>query len=83
MSEANHPQLIHFTVDGQPFETTDAEQQAQAILVNYAKVDPANYQLGELEGHGPEPKVFPNDQVVHIRDGARFVTVRVGPGPVE
>ena len=83
MSETKHPHLIPFTVDGQPFETTDADQQAQAILVNYAKVDPANYQLGELEGHNPEPKLFANDQVVHIHTGARFVTVRIGPGPVE
>lgn len=83
MSESNHPHLISFTIDGQPFDTADADQQAQAILVNYAKVDPANYQLGELEGQSPEPKLFTNDQIVHIHDGARFVTVRIGPGPVE
>lgn len=78
-----HRQLIHFTVDGQPFETDDPDQRAGAILTNYAKVNPENYQLGEFHGHDPKPKLFKSDEIVHIQPGARFVTVRIGPGPVE
>ncbi len=76
-------QPIHFTIDGQPFETEDPERLAGVILVEYAKVSPDNYQLGELEGHDPHPKLFKSDDLVHIHPGARFVTVRIGPGPVE
>ena len=78
-----HEELIHFTIDGQPFETRDPNQLASTLLKDYAKVDPANYQLGELEGNDPKPKLFKSDEIVHIRPGARFVTVRIGPGPVE
>jgi hypothetical protein len=78
-----HRKEVHFTVDGEPFETRDPEQRAREILKKYAKVDPEHYELGELEHHDPKPKVFKNDEIVHIRQDARFVTVRVGPGPVE
>lgn len=78
-----HADLIHFTIDGQPFETDDPKQLASAILTNYANVSSEDYQLGELEGHNPEPRLFTSDEIVHIRPGARFVTVRIGPGPVE
>lgn len=78
-----HLETVHFTIDGQPFETDDPDQLASAILANYAKVDLENYQLGELDGHDPQPKLFKSDEIVHIHPGARFVTVRIGPGPVE
>ena len=80
---SGHVKPIHFTIDGQPFETDDREQLASVLLTKYAKVDPANYQLGELEGHDPKPKLYTSDEIVHMRPGARFVTVRIGPGPVE
>jgi hypothetical protein len=78
-----HHHLIRFSVDGQLFETDDPEQRAGAILTNYAKMNPEDYQLGELEAHDPKPKLFKSDEIVHIRPEARFVTVRIGPGPVE
>jgi hypothetical protein len=80
---AGHEQPIHFTVDGEPFVTDDRAQLASAILANYAKLDPANYQLGELHGHDPKPQLLASDEVVHIHPGARYVAVRTGPGPVE
>lgn len=83
MSDATRTHLVAFTVDGQPFSTDDPDQQAKTILTNYAKLDPADYQLGELDGHDPQPKLYAADDVVHIHPGARFVTVRIGPGPVE
>jgi hypothetical protein len=83
VAEGHRAPAVEFTVDGQPFKTDEREQLASAILTKYAKVDPANYELGELEGRDPQPKVFKDNEVVHIHPGARFVTIRVGPGPVE
>ena len=80
---ADSKHLTHFTVDGEPFETDERKQLASAILTNYAKVSTADYQLGELHGHDPTPKLFADDQTIEIREGARYVTVRIGPGPVE
>jgi hypothetical protein len=80
---ADRKHLTHFTVDGEPFETDEPKQLASAILTNYAKVSTTEYQLGELDGHNPTPKLFANDQTVEIHEGARYVTVRIGPGPVE
>ena len=83
VAEGHGGPAVEFTVDGQPFKTDERDQLASAILTKYAKVDPANYELGELEGKDPQPKLFKNNEVVHIHPGARFVTVRIGPGPVE
>ena len=41
--------LIPFTVDGQPFSTNDPSQTAASIL-RLAGLDPAHFDLGELEG---------------------------------
>jgi hypothetical protein len=74
---------VAFTVDGEPFETDEPKQLASTILTNYAKVDPTQYQLGELEGKNPTPKLYANTDTVEIHEGARYVTVRIGPGPVQ
>lgn len=74
---------VVFRVDGEPFETDEPKQLASAILTNYAKVDPAHYQLGELEGKNPTPKLYADTDTVEIHEGARYVTVRIGPGPVQ
>ena len=74
---------VEFTIDGEPFESVDRDPLANYMLSELAKVDPANYDLGELHGNNPEPRVYGDDDRVHLHPGARFVTVRTGPGPVE
>jgi len=69
------PQEIPFTIDGQPFTTTDRRQPAAALL-QLAGLDPARYDLGELDGHGGQTKRFADDEVVTIRPNARFVSIR-------
>jgi len=73
---------IKFTIDGEEFETRARRQPAQALL-RLAGLDPSQYDLGELEDHNPKPKVFHDDQEVEIHPGARFVSIRTGPAPVE
>ena len=74
---------IEFTVDGEVFTTTDNDQPAGEILSRYPHLDPANYELGELHGNNPTPKVYTADEGVHLHPGARFISLRIGPGPVE
>jgi hypothetical protein len=72
---------IPFTIDGQPFTTDDITQRASALL-RLAGLDPANYDLGELEGkEQPKPKHFDDNEVVEIKKDARFVSIRQ-KGPV-
>lgn len=66
---------IEFTVDGRPFQTTDRRQSAAAIL-GLAGLDPNLFDLGELRGHRPQPVRFSDDEIVEIRPGARFVSIR-------
>ncbi len=68
--------LIPFTIDGQPFETSDLSQRAAALL-GLAGLDPAIFDLGELVGkERPDTKRFDDDDIVDIRKDARFVSIR-------
>ena len=67
---------IPFTIDGQPFTTSDISQRASALL-ELAGLDPGRYDLGELIGkERPETKRFDDDDLVEIEKDARFVSVR-------
>lgn len=79
---AQQAQDIGFTIDGEPFTTAGHRLPAKDLLV-LAGVDPADYDLGELVGNRPEPKHYGDDDEVTVHTGSRFVTLRVGPAPVE
>ena len=67
---------VPFTIDGQPFRTEETSQRASALL-RLAGLDPAVYDLGELEGRDrSRTKRFDDDQVVLVTRGAIFVSIR-------
>lgn len=66
---------IEFTIDGRSYSTCD-RQQAAAELLRLAGLDPCRFDLGELKGQRPEPVRYEDDDVVRIRRGARFVSIR-------
>lgn len=66
---------VEFTIDGRPYETTQRRQPASELL-RLAGLDPAQYDLGELRGHRPEPVRYTNGEIVDIHPGARFVSIR-------
>ena len=80
MSESSNIQSIRrpipFTIDGKPFATDDPSQRAAALLL-LAGLDPATYDLGELQGKDrPQPKRYADDELVAIEKDARFVSIR-------
>ena len=85
MTESQAPdsfgRSIPFTIDGEPFTTRDPSQRASALL-RLVGLDPANYDLGELQGkEQPQSKRFDDDEIVIIEKDARFVSIRQ-KGPV-
>ena len=67
---------IPFTIDGQTFETSDLRQRASDLL-RLAGLDPAIFDLGELEGkERPETRRFADNETVEIHKDARFVSIR-------
>lgn len=74
MSTEKNPKVVHFKVDGQPHSTTDHHQPAGAVLQSVG-VDPGTHDLAEVKPNG-QPHTFRDDQIVHIKDGDEFLTVR-------
>jgi hypothetical protein len=66
---------VYFVIDGKPFNTTELVQTAGAIL-RMADRDPGLFDLGELEGYRPQPIRYATDELVEVRQGARFVSIR-------
>ena len=67
---------IPFTIDGVSYVTDDISQKAAAIL-RLAGLNPAEFDLGELQGKDrPETKRFEDEEVVEIEKDARFVSIR-------
>ena len=74
--QGNGRRLIPFTIDGEAFTTSDISQKASALL-RLAGLDPAIFDLGELEGkERPHTKRFADDETVLIHKDARFVSIR-------
>ena len=68
--------LIPFTIDGDPYKTADVSQRAAALLC-LAGLDPAAFDLGEIEGKDrPRTKRYSDAEIVAIRKDARFVSIR-------
>lgn len=66
---------IRFTIDGEAF-TTDDRRQLAADLLRLAGLEPTLYDLGELRGERPQTRRFADEDVVTVRPGARFVSIR-------
>ena len=66
---------IPFTIDGQPYETSDISQTA-ADLLRLAGLDPSGYDLAEVTKEGPAKEPFKDDDIVTIYKDERFVTIR-------
>lgn len=74
-TDIRRPKTISFTIDGRPYVTADGKQPARDLL-QLAGLDPSGYDLAELRGGSPKPNRFEDDEVVHIKDGAKFISIR-------
>jgi Multiubiquitin len=73
-TDIRRPKTVSFTIDGRPYVTDDENQPARDLL-RLAGLDPSGYDLAEIRNNA-KPKKFQDDEIVHIKDGARFISIR-------
>ena len=73
--------VIHYTVDGEDQETRERELTPNEIL-RKAEVDPATHYLVEIRGRERISYQDRGDEPIRLHQGAKFVSVFVGPTPV-
>lgn len=66
---------IVITIDGREFRIENPNQTAAALL-ELAGLSASGYDLGELHGGNPKPKLYSDDAKVRVQDGDRFVSIR-------
>jgi hypothetical protein len=79
--EKRHGHEIVFFIDKEKFEVKVKELTVRQLIVEYAKENPAQTTLGLKEGN--LTKKFTNlDEVIHLKEGMRFVLFHNEPTPV-
>lgn len=73
---------IHFTVDGEPYETLERELTPNVILTKFAEKDPATNYLVQIEGQHRISYQGKGDEPIKMHEGMRFQVISTGPTPV-
>ena len=71
-----------FTIDGEPFSTTEKKLTARQILTDYAHADPATTYLIWVHGREQTPYETNPDDPIEIHNKQVFITAATGPTPV-
>ena len=77
--ESDH--VIHYTVDGEPQQTTEHQLTPRQIIAN-AGLNPAERYLVEIRGNHQVPYKDKMDDPIKLHENQKFVTVFTGPVPV-
>lgn len=80
-NRGNPTHVIHYTVDGEPQETTARELTANQILEN-AGLTVADHYLIQIKGKHRESYQDHGEQLIHLHEHATFISVFIGPTPV-
>ena len=78
----HHPREIHFTVDGEEYETTKRELTPNEIIREFGKKDPATNYLVEIKGDHKISFQGKGDEKIKMHDCMNFQIVSTGPTPV-
>ena len=73
---------IHFTVDGEPYETLERELTPNDILTKFAEKDPATNYLVQIQGQHRISYQGKGDEPIKMHEGMRFQVISTGPTPV-
>ena len=78
----NHHREIHFTVDGEEYETRYHKLTANQIISEFGKQDPATNYLVEIQGTRKVSYQGKGDEEIKLRDCLSFQIISTGPKPV-
>ena len=80
--EAERHHEIHFSVDGEEFETTKKELTPNQIIEDFGQKDPATHYLVEIKGTHKISFKGKGDEEIKLHDCMAFQIVSTGPTPV-
>jgi len=72
---------FHYTVDGEPQETTAHELTPTQILTQ-AGIDAASHYLVQIEGANRVSFQGKPNEEIHMHENMKFISVSTGPTPV-
>jgi hypothetical protein len=77
-------QVIHYTLDDEPQETTEKVLTPRQIMASAKPVpiDPDTHYLVQIEGRHQISYQGKPDEEIHMHEKMRFVSVSTGPTPV-
>src|SRR5205085_839211 len=73
---------IHFTVDGEPYETTQHELTPNEIIRRFAQKDPATNYLVQIQGHHQISYKDKGDEPITMHEDMKLQVIPTGPTPV-
>ena len=82
LEEIQHHHFIHFTVDGEPYETERREWTPDEIITKFAEKDPSTNYLVQIEGNHKKSFQGEGNNTFELHEGARFQVISTGPTPV-
>ena len=74
--------IIEFTIDGEPFKTSERDLTPRQLLEGYAHLDPSTHYLIWVHGRSQESFEGRLDDVIHVHEHQTFITAATGPTPV-
>jgi len=74
------PPKYVFFVDQEKFETEEETRSVRQVLVDFAKEDPTSTTLVEKVGN-ETIKHTDLDEIIHLKNGMKFVVFHNGPTP--
>lgn len=77
-----HPKIIHFSVDGENYETEQRKWTPNAIIKDFSGLDIATHYLIETDPHHQASFQGKGEVPFELHEGASFQVISVGPAPV-
>lgn len=81
-AEAHHHHEIHFTVDGEQYETMKQEMTPDEIIREFGLKDPATNYLAQIEAGQRVSYQGKGNEPIMLHDGMKFQIISIGPTPV-
>lgn len=78
----HHPKIIHFSVDGENYETERRKWTPNEIIKEFSGLDIATHYLIETDPHHQASFQGKGDVPFELHDCASFQVISVGPAPV-